>query len=73
MTIYISSIHSVIKTFQCEMCDKLFNEQGILRENISLIHFKYKTFGCVVWKEIFTGEDSSNNHMSSIHLIKQGI
>ena len=55
------------------MCDKLFNEQGILRENISLIHFKYKTFGCVVWKEIFTGEDSSNNHMSSIHLIKQGI
>ena len=67
---HVLSVHSRLKPFKCDVCDKNFVTRGSLNGHLRT-HTMDQAFQCSICPMVFTTKGSARRHMSSSHKVER--
>ena len=64
---HINAVHSNLKPFQCEKCDKCFSQNVNLQMHIDRVHSKLKPFQCEKCEKCYADNRDLKTHIHRKH------
>ena len=63
----MKTVHSKLRNFKCEQCNKLFSSPALVRRHIMGVHEKIKDFACITCNATFSDKWKLSEHEKNVH------
>jgi uncharacterized Zn-finger protein len=63
----IVSVHDDKSAIKCQICKKIFSQQGYMKRHIASVHEGKKAYNCELCDYRFSEKGSLKTHMTSVH------